>query len=263
MTPFWYLVSGLIVSGIVERIKCAKLLPLQSLHGNTDFPQNGFRQSADSRPQYRGGNLGIEILDASKDIIAKVWGVTAAMHDHVIDAFGSSILKPVGNAVFVQLLQEAAAFVFQQVRQVVLGNLLYHFPGKAIHEVREPAAFLELEPLPKCLHNGILLTGLHVPKGNYSALPAVGVRYIEDIADTVREVRVPEQGNSTGSSIYPAPQPIPHANLGAGGSVWALGMDQHLFPEAVLVILSGSSQKRGVVSGIGYDFQRLGGKQLG
>ena len=147
------------------------------------------------------------------------------MHDHVIDAFGSSILEPAGNAVFVQLLQEAAPFVFQQVRQVVLGNLLYHFPGKGIYKVWEPAAFLELEPLPQGLHNGILLTGLHVPKENYSALPAVGVRYIEDIADTVREVRVPEQGNSAGSTVYPAPQPIPHANLGAGGGIRALGMN--------------------------------------
>lgn len=180
-----------------------------------------------------------------------------------MDAFCGGLLEPAGNACFVQLLQEAAAFVFQQVRQVVLGNLLYHFPGKGIYKVWEPAAFLELEPLPQGLHNGLLLTGLHVPKGDGATFPAVGVRYIEDIADTVREVRVPEQGNSTGSSIYPAPQPIPHANLGAGGSVWALGMDQYLLPEAVLVILSGSSQKRGVVSGIGYDFQRLGGKQLG
>lgn len=178
-------------------------------------------------------------------------------------ALSSGFLEPAGNACFVQLLQEAAALVCQQVRQIVLGNLLHHFPGKGIYEVGKWAAFLKLEPLPQGLHNGILLTRLHVPKGDGAALPAVGVRHIEDISDPVRKVRVPKQGDSTGSTVHPAPQPIPHADFGAGGSFRALGIDQYLLPEAILVILGSGPQECGVVSGGGYDFQRLGGKQLG
>lgn len=92
-----------------------------------------------------------------------------------MDALGSSLLEPAGNACFVQLLQEAAALVCQQVRQIVLGNLLHHFPGKGIYEVGKWAVILKLESLPQCLYNGLLLTGLHVPKGDGAALPAVGV----------------------------------------------------------------------------------------
>lgn len=180
-----------------------------------------------------------------------------------MNALSSGLLEPAGNACFVQLLQEAAALVCQQVRQVVPGNILHHFLGKGLYEVGKWAAFLKLEPLPQGLHNGLLLTGLHVPKEDGAALPAVGVRYIEDIADAVREVRVPEQSDPAGSTVHPAPQPVPHADFGAGGSIRALGMDQYLLPEAILVISGSGPQECGVVSGLGYDFQRLGSKQLG
>lgn len=65
-----------------------------------------------------------------------------------MDALSSGLLEPADNTCFVQLLQEAAALVCQQVRQVVLGNLLHHFLGKGLYEIGKWAAFLKLEPLP-------------------------------------------------------------------------------------------------------------------
>ena len=137
MAPFQFIFSGFIVHSVSERIKCARLLPFQRFHGDTNFPKDGFGQSADSGTQQRSGDFGVEILDTSKNIVIQLRHMAAAVKNHVADTFADCFLKPSGDAAIVQLFQEAVLFVVQQVGKVILSGFLRKLLGKRLYNLTE------------------------------------------------------------------------------------------------------------------------------
>ena len=134
MAPF-FIFSGFIVHSVSERIKCAKLLPFQRFHGDTNFPKDGFGQGTDSRTQQRSGDFGIEILDAPKNIIVQLGRIAAAMEDHIADTFTNGFLKPSGDTAIVQFFQKAILLVVQQVGKVISGGFLCKLLGKYLYNL--------------------------------------------------------------------------------------------------------------------------------
>ena len=116
-----------------------RLLPFQRFYGDTNFPKDGFRQSADSRTQQGGGDLGIEILDAPKNIIVQLGRIAAAMENHIADTFTKGFLKPSGDTAVVQFFQKAVLLVVQQVGKAVSGGFLRKLPGKYLHSIQKRA----------------------------------------------------------------------------------------------------------------------------
>ena len=89
----------------------------QRLDCDTDLPQNMLRKRTDSIAQYGSSGNGIEIQHSAKLYIVCSYLITAAIQNHVGNAFADSFLKPSGNAVIIQFFQKAACLVFQQVRK--------------------------------------------------------------------------------------------------------------------------------------------------
>ena len=147
----------------------------QRFHGDTNFPKDGFGQRADSRTQQGGGDLGIEILDAPKNIIVQLRHITAAVENHVADTFTDCLFEPSGDAAIVQLLQEAVLFVVQQVRKVILNNFLRKLLGKRLYAIPKRSVKIVLEPALQGVHDFAFVLRLHLPKGNFPILPAVGI----------------------------------------------------------------------------------------
>lgn len=261
MAPF-FIFSGFIVHSVSKRIKCTKPLPFQRFHGNTDFPKNGLGQCAGSRTQYGSGDLGIEIQNAARNVGVQFRRIAAAVENHVANAFTDSVLEPSGNTGIVQFLQKAVLFVVQQVGKVVPGGFLRKLLGKCLYGIRERAIPVQQKPVLQCQNYLIFVLRFHLPKGNISIFPAVGIRDVKYIADAVGQVGVAQQSNAGGSPVYPASQTVPDIDFRTGGGIRTLGIDKHLFPEGVLIVPGSSSQESGVISGAGYNFPSFTGKQL-
>ena len=107
----------------------------QRFHGDTNFPEDGFGQSADSRTQQGGGDFGIEILDAPKDIIVQLGCIAAAMENHIADTFTDCLFEPSGDAAIVQFFQKAVLLVVQQVGKVISGGFLRKLLGKRFYNL--------------------------------------------------------------------------------------------------------------------------------
>lgn len=238
------------------------MLPFQRFHGNTDFPKNGLGQRAGSRTQYGSGDLGIEIQNAARNVGVQFRRIAAAVENHVANAFTDSVLEPSGNAVIVQFLQKAVLLVVQQVGKAVPGGFFRKLPGKYLHSIQKRAVPVQKELVLQCLNDLIFVLRFHLPKGNISIFPTVGIRDVKYIADAVRQAGVAQQSNAGGSPVYPASQTVPDIDFRTGCGIWTLGMDKHLFPEGVLIVPGSSPQEGSVISGAGYDFPRFAGKQL-
>ena len=107
----------------------------QRFHGDTNFSEDGFGQSTDSRTQQGGGDLGIEILDASKNIIVQLGRIAAAMENHIADTLTNGFLKPSGDTAIVQFFQKAVLLVVQQVGKVISSGFLRKLLGKCLYNL--------------------------------------------------------------------------------------------------------------------------------
>ena len=149
------------------------------------------------------------------------------------------------------------ATIDQLLRHIYSLQSIYNKRTYAYRAVVRDVAVLEL-----LFATGIRILWLHLPKGNLSIFPTVGIRDVKYIADAVGRVGVAQQSNAGGSPVYPASQTVPDIDFRTGCGIRTLGIDKHLFPEGVLVVPGSIPQEGGVVSGAGYDFPRFAGKQL-
>ena len=147
------------------------------------------------------------------------------MENHIADTFTDCLFEPSGDAAIVQLLQEAVLFVVQQVRKVILNNFLRKLLGKRLYAIPKRSVKIALEPALQGIHDFAFVLRLHLPKGNFSILSVVGIRNIEHIADTIWKVGAAQQGNTGGSPVYPATQPVPYTDFRTGGGIRALCVD--------------------------------------
>lgn len=97
------------------------------------------------------------------------------MEDHIADTLTNGFLKPSGDTAIVQLLQEAVLFVVQQVGKVISGGFLRKLLGKRLYAIPKRSVKIVLEPALQGIHDFVFVLRLHLPKGNFSILPAVGI----------------------------------------------------------------------------------------
>ena len=97
------------------------------------------------------------------------------MEDHIADTLTNGFLKPSGDTAIVQLLQEAVLFVVQQVGKVISGGFLRKLLGKRLYAIPKRSVKIVLEPALQGIHDFVFVLRLHLPKGNFPILPAVGI----------------------------------------------------------------------------------------
>ncbi len=97
------------------------------------------------------------------------------MENHIADTLTNGFLKPSGDTAIVQLLQEAVLFVVQQVGKVISGGFLRKLLGKRLYAIPKRSVKIVLEPALQGIHDFVFVLRLHLPKGNFSILPAVGI----------------------------------------------------------------------------------------
>lgn len=97
------------------------------------------------------------------------------MENHVADTFTDCLFEPSDDAAIVQLFQEAVLFVVQQVRKVILNNFLRKLLGKCLYAIPKRSVKIVLELALQGIHDFAFVLRLHLPKGNFSILPAVGI----------------------------------------------------------------------------------------
>ena len=124
------------------------MVPFQRVHGDTNFSEDGFGQSTDSRTQQGGGDLGVEILDAPKNIIVQLGRIAAAMEDHIADTFTNGFLKPSGDTAIVQFFQKAVLFVVQQVGKVIFNSFLRKSLGEHFYNLTKITIGIQQELIP-------------------------------------------------------------------------------------------------------------------
>lgn len=97
------------------------------------------------------------------------------MENHIADTFTNGFLKPSGDTAIVQFFQKAVLLVVQQVRKVILNNFLRKLLGKCLYAIPKRSVKIVLEPALQGIHDFAFVLRLHLPKGNFSILPAVGI----------------------------------------------------------------------------------------
>ena len=97
------------------------------------------------------------------------------MEDHIADTFTNGFLKPSGDTAIVQFFQKAVLLVVQQVGKVISGGFLRKLLGKRLYAIPKRSVKIVLEPALQSIHDFAFVLQLHLPKGNFSILPAVGI----------------------------------------------------------------------------------------
>jgi len=97
------------------------------------------------------------------------------MENHIADTLTNGFLKPSGDAAIVQFLQKAVLFIVQQVGKVISSGFLRKLLGKRLYAIPKRSVKIVLEPALQGIHDFVFVLRLHLPKGNFSILPAVGI----------------------------------------------------------------------------------------
>ena len=244
-------------------VKCAifpLLCPVQAQDRSGDLPQGHFRNIAHRAAQDGQGFRGVKVIDMGEILAAEiVHGVDAAPGQHDKGhAVLHQTLKPCFSAEIVQFFQQAARLDTPQFR-VVVAKVIFHDDlcrfqqagGKA-GAVRELAI-----AVLQCLDYRVLIPRLHLPDGDHAPLAAVGIGHIKDIPQLVALVRVHQQGDPPGAPVNIAAMLVPEVDLGAGGGVRLLCVNQKLVAEIVLEVVGGGGQERHIVPAVGGNFAGL------
>ena len=243
--------------------KCAifpLLCPVQAQNRAGDLPQGHFRNIAHRAAQDGQGFRGVKVIDMGEILAAEiVHGVDAApgQHDKGHAALHQAP-EPCFGTKIVQFFQQAALFDAPQFRvvvaKVVLHDDLRRFQqaGGKTRAVRELAI-----AVLQCLDYRVLIPRLHLPDGDHAPLAAVGIGHIKDIPQLVALVRVHQQGDPPGAPVDIAAMLVPEVDLGAGGGVRLLCVDQKLVTEIVLEVVGGGGQERHIVPAVGGNFAGL------
>ena len=167
-------------------------------------------------------------------------------------------LKPCFGTEIVQFFQQAALFDASQLREVVAKVVLhddlrrFQKAGGKTRAVRELAI-----AVLQSLDHRVLIPWLHLPDGDGAPLAAVGIRHIKDIPQLIAPVCIHQQGDPPGALVDIAAMLVPEVDLGAGGGVRLLCVDQKLVTEIVLEVVGGGGQERHIVPAVGGNFAGL------
>lgn len=244
-------------------VKCAifpLLRPVQAQNRSGDLPQGHFRNIAHRAAQDGQGLRGVKVIDMGEILAAEiVHGVDAAPGQHDKGhAVLHQALKPCFSAEIVQFFQQAARLDTPQFR-VVVAKVIFHDDlgrfqqaGGKTRAVRE----LAIAVLQRLDHR-VLIPRLHLPDGDGAPLTAIGIGHIKDIPQLITPVRVHQQGDPPGATVDIAAMLIPEVDLGAGGGVRLLCVDQKLVTEIVLEVVGGGGQKGHVIPAVGGNFTGL------
>ena len=97
------------------------------------------------------------------------------MENHIADTLTNGFLKPSGDTAVVQFFQKAVLLVVQQVGKVISDGFLRKLLGKCLYAIPKRSVKIVLEPASQGIHDFAFVLRLHLPKGNFSILPAVGI----------------------------------------------------------------------------------------
>ena len=244
-------------------VKCAifpLLRPAQAQNRSGDLPQGHFRNIAHRAAQDGQGFRGVKVIDMGEILAAEiVHGVDAApgQHDKSHAALHQA-LKPCFGTEVIQFFQQAALFDAPQLREVVAKVVLhedlrrFQKAGGKTRAVRELAI-----AVLQSLDHRVLIPWIHLPDGDGAPLAAVGIRHIKDIPQLIAPVCIHQQGDPPGALVDIAAMLVPEVDLGAGGGVRLLCVDQKLVTEIVLEVVGGGGQERHIVPAVGGNFAGL------
>lgn len=236
------------------------LRPVQTQNRAGDLPQGHFRNIAYCTAKNGQRFRGIKVIDMCEIFVAEiVHGVDAApgQHDKGHAVFHQA-LKPCFSAEIVQFFQQAASLDTPQFRVVVAKVILHddlcriQKAGGKAGAVRE-LAIAVLQRLDHRIH----IPRLHLPDGDGAPLAAVGIGHIKDIPQFIALVGIHQQGDPPGAPVDIAAMLVPEVDLGAGGGVRLLRVDQKLVTETVLEVVGGGGQERHIVPAVGGNFAGL------
>ena len=164
--------------------------------------------------------------------------------------YGSS--EPDLQIQIVQFLQKAAGsyqFQIPEVIRKIIRNRLSGGFRQGLNHIH--GLNIVSKAVAQGFFYGIFIPLLHLPEGDISVEPTVGICQIKNITQLVRGIGVHKKGNALGAPIDPSAQRIPGFNTGTGNGIRLLGVDQNLILKAVFVGVRCGGKKCHVFLAIG------------
>ena len=214
--------------------------------GDADLPQHLLVDLADRCSQRPDGGRGVEIKDCHEIFVVEVAFrlQSAAGHQSVSDANGGGCLELHSDVILIIFLQKGTVNDVEEVLLMLRPVFLSQFPGYLGKLSGKVIAGNIIGTLQHGLH-GIKMALLQLPQPRGTGMfTGSGVGNIEHIAQAGSVPGIIHQSDPLGTAPYiSAHLFIPQVVLCTGGSVRALGIDQQLFMEWILVKAGSGGQK--------------------
>ena len=148
------------------------------------------------------------------------------------------VAKLFSQIVLVKFFQKAigaeAAELLQIVGIIVLDDLLCDSDDRLL----KGAFVLDLtKAVFNVLDDLISVPILHFPEPHFVSVATVGIGEVEDMAQLIGNIPVNEKRDAFRAFVDPSSESVPHPDLGAGGRVRLLRVDEDLIREAVLIVV--------------------------
>lgn len=214
--------------------------------GDADLPQHLLIELADRRSQRPNSGRGVEVENRHKIFVAEILFrlQSTAGHEGVGNADGSGGLKLYFDVKFIIFLKKRTVNDIAEVLLMLIPVFVRQFCGHICKLLGEVIAADFVGTLQHGRY-GIHVPFLQLPQpGGTGMFTGSGVGNIEHIAQAGAVPGIVHQSDTLGAAPHiPAHFFIPQIIFRAGGSVGALGIDQQLFMERVLVKAGGGGQK--------------------
>ncbi|NLA85882.1 MAG: hypothetical protein GX847_01090 [Clostridiales bacterium] len=230
--------------------KCTNLFFLSLLHrpyGRSDFTEYHFGNITGGGAKNGYCLRRVEVPDASEVLrLKKPVGIAAASNkEYIRHATFKHPSKPDRGVQIIQFFQKTGILDFNKLREVVcvivLCDKLGHIEQRGFKDI---AVTNLTELIFERLHDLCLITRLHLPEADGSAVVAVGIRHIKYMAQLIPTVSVNQKRDALGSFVYPATQLVPYLDFGARRCRWVLRMNEKLVSEVVFIIVRCGNEKR-------------------
>ena len=231
-------------------------LPVQTQNCGGDLPQGHLGNIAGGNTQDGKSFQRIEVVDMGKVLTGEIflWVNAAPGQHHIGHAVFQQVLEPCPCAVIVQIFQQAASLNGAKI-SVIVAEIIFHnnlcYLHQALAKIRLVGQFTVA--VFQSLNDGILILRLHLPDRDSTPFPAVGIRHIKDVPQTIALVSIHQQGNSRGAPIYPPSMLIPEVDFSASGSVRLLSEDQELVTKTILEVVGSGVQECHIIPAVGSD----------
>ncbi|MCI1955545.1 MAG: hypothetical protein LKJ21_04110, partial [Oscillospiraceae bacterium] len=224
-----------------------EVLALIIFDGDFDFPQHPLARFADRRTEGRDGVRGIEIENAQKVLMFKIFVgfQPAAGQNRVGGADGGRFLKRCFHVELIIALQKTAVNGVKDFVEIVVCVLRREPSGDALKLVAEVFFCGDAEGVREGLRYRRFMLRFEFPQERAAGfLVSPGVRNVEHIAQAGAAAGVVNQGDAARAALDPPAHPlVPEAVFRAGRRFGPLGVNHKLLVVRVFVEPGGGFQK--------------------